>query len=157
MRIAVAILLSTLAVFAQADGIYKWKDENGVVHFGSQPPQKEQVEVIKKPKSDRYKLWQAQQQATQAQDAASDSATAKKAAVKEPAAKQEPEQPAALTKAQQAVRAQRCRMAQSNLQELTTHARVREIGTDGKMRVLPEEEHQARIARAQQTIQDNCG
>ncbi|WP_323847394.1 DUF4124 domain-containing protein [Microbulbifer magnicolonia] len=156
MRIALAILISSLAFAAQADGIFKWVDENGVVHFGSQPPQKKEVEVVKKPKSERYKQWQAEQQALNAEQAADAPTSTEKSVASQPEAHQEPAQEEALTKAEQAVRAQRCRMAQTNLQELTTHSRVREVGPDGKMRVLPEEERQQRIALARQTIQDNC-
>ncbi|WP_346838856.1 DUF4124 domain-containing protein [Microbulbifer sp. SAOS-129_SWC] len=155
MRTAVAILLSSLAICAQADGIYKWKDENGVIHFGSQPPQEQQVEVIKKPKSQRYKQWEAKQQAeADAKAEKKPAAPAKKKPVKDD---DTAKQGKAMSKAEQAVRTQRCRMAQSNLQELNSHARVREIGTDGKMRVLPEGERQARISQAQQAIQTNCG
>lgn len=155
MRIAVAIMISTLALAARADGIYKWVDENGVVHFGSQPPQKENVEVVKKPKSERYKQWQSEQAALRAEQAAEEPTSTEKAVAAKPEAEQEP-QNEALTKAQQAVRAQRCRMAQTDLQELTTHSRVREVGPDGKMRVLPEEERQARIQQARETISQNC-
>ena len=71
MRTALAILLfptlaCCLTLAARADGIYKWVDEDGVVHFGAQPPQKEEVEVVKKPKSERLKQWQAQQAALKA-------------------------------------------------------------------------------------------
>ncbi|WP_193166319.1 DUF4124 domain-containing protein [Microbulbifer hainanensis] len=157
MRIAVAILISSLAISAQADGIYKWVDDQGVVHFGSQPPEKGEVEVVKKPKSARFKQWQSEQQALQAEKDSDAEALEQNTTAAAPAAN--PEQKKAdtgMSKAEQAVRAQRCRMAQSNLQELNTHARVREIGSDGKMRVLPEEERQARIQRAQQAIQINC-
>ena len=157
MRIALAPLLlglSTLSAISQADGIYKWEDENGVVHFGSQPPQKEGVEVVKKPRSERMKQWQAEQAALKA---AEEPASEEKAVAAKPEPEQQPEQQdEALTKAQQAVRAQRCRIAQGNLKELTTHSRVRELGDDGRMRVLPEEERQARIVQAQQTMQENC-
>lgn len=159
MRIAFAILISALALAARADGIYKWTDENGVVHFGSQPPQqKDEVEVVRKPKSERYKQWAAEQQALKAEaEAASKSGEASESAPPaEAEPEQQPQQEQALTKAQQAVRAQRCRQAQGNLQELTTHSRVREIGADGKMRVLPEEERQQRITQMQQIIRDNC-
>lgn len=156
MRIAPLVsglALALVALTAQADGIYKWTDENGVTHFGSQPPQKEEVEVVKKPKSERMKQWQTQQLALEAGKEAEEPTSEERNAA---AAPQEPEQEQALTKAQQAVRAQRCRMAQSNLQELTTHSRVRELGPDGKMRVLGEEERQQRITRARETIENNC-
>jgi len=156
MRIAVAIMISTLALAAQADGIYKWEDENGVVHYGAQPPQEKEVEVFRKPKSERYKQWQAEQVALKTEQAADEATSTERAVAAKPEAEQEPQQDEALTKAQEAVRAQRCRQAQANLQELTTHSRVREVGPDGQMRVLPEEERQARIGGAQQAIRDNC-
>lgn len=154
MRFALAVVISALAVGAQADGIYKWVDENGVVHYGSHPPQKENVEVIKKPKSERYKQWQAS--LAPEQSAAEPPTEKQQKAAPEPEAQQAPQPNEALTKAQQAVRAQRCRIAQTDLQELTTHSRVREVGPDGSMRVLTEEERQERIARARQMIRDNC-
>ena len=159
MRFALAILISILALTAQADGIYKWVDENGVVHFGAQPPKEKQVEVVRKPKSDRYKQWQAEQQAltaAQQEETSEDDATAEAPSGKREPAGQDDQAQQQLTKAQQAVQAQRCRMAQSNLQELQTHSRVREVGADGKIRVLPEEERQQRIANAKQTISQNC-
>ncbi|MGL6160051.1 DUF4124 domain-containing protein [Microbulbifer sp.] len=159
MRIALAALITGLAMSAQADGIYKWEDENGVVHFGSQPPpQKEQVEVVKKPKSDRYKQWESEQQALMAQRAKEQKAEAKK----QPAAKTEtkpepqPQEQAGPSPAELAIRAQRCQRARGNLQELQSHSRVREMDASGNMRVLGEEERQERIARAQQMIRENC-
>ncbi|MCW8127509.1 DUF4124 domain-containing protein [Microbulbifer halophilus] len=162
MRIALAIFISALALAAQADGIYKWTDENGVVHFGSQPPQAKQqeeddVEVVRKPKSKRYKQWQAEQEALKAEKQAAEGNREEETAEDEPAdPEQQPQQDEALSRAEQAVRAQRCRMARENLQELTNHSRVREVGADGQMRVLPEEERQQRIAQMKQTIRDNC-
>ncbi|WP_308363750.1 MULTISPECIES: DUF4124 domain-containing protein [unclassified Microbulbifer] len=158
MRIALAALITGLAMAAQADGIYKWEDENGVVHFGSQPPpQKEQVEVVKKPKSDRYKQWESEQQALMAQQRAKEQ---KAEAEKQPAAKAEtkpePQKQAGPSPAELAIRAQRCQQARGNLQELQTHSRVREVDASGNLRVLGEEERQERIARAQQTIRENC-
>ncbi|WP_250464181.1 DUF4124 domain-containing protein [Microbulbifer litoralis] len=162
MRIALAIFISTLALTAQADGIYKWTDENGVVHFGSQPPQEKKnddVEVVRKPKSERYKQWQAEQQALMAEEKAAQEAEQPKSARREEEKQDgdtQPEENRQPSRAEMAVRAQRCRMARDNLQELTTHSRVREIGSDGKMRVLPEEERQQRITQMQRTIRDNC-
>ncbi|MFC6634584.1 DUF4124 domain-containing protein [Microbulbifer taiwanensis] len=156
MRIALAILISTLALAAQADGIYKWEDENGVVHFGSQPPKKQDVEVVKKPKSERYKQWQAEQAALKAAQAKDEATSEERAVAAKPDPQPEPQQDQAASKAEQAVRAQRCRRAQSDLQELTTHSRVREVAADGAVRMLPEEERQERIARMQQLIRDNC-
>ncbi|WP_078084483.1 DUF4124 domain-containing protein [Microbulbifer mangrovi] len=165
MRTVIATLslsLGLLAATAHADGIYKWVDEDGVVHFTSQPPQKEQVEVVKAPRSERYKKWQDEQQALVAQRKVS---TAGK-----PAEESSPEAPqqstrdnakkdaekAATEKAEMAARAQRCRSAQQRLQELESHARVREVDANGGYRVLPEEEKQQRIQQTRQILQNNC-
>lgn len=155
MRILFAILALSLATITQADGIYKWVDENGVVHFGSQPPQKIQVEVVKAPKSQRFKQWQQEQDALVAErQMKTDSETAE-------AAPSKPERPAvapaeAPSKAELAARAQRCKSAQLRLQELQNHSRVREVDANGNYRVLGEEERQQRIRQAQQVVQTNC-
>ncbi|WP_237068710.1 DUF4124 domain-containing protein [Microbulbifer guangxiensis] len=162
MRTALAMLATvttlSLALTAHADGIYKWVDEDGVVHFGSQPPQAEkQVEVVRKPKTERYRQWEAEQVATQvAAKGEAEDPEKVDSATQDAAPKQQDSEIQQLTKAEMAVRAQRCRLAQSNLQELHSHSRVREIGADGKQRVLPEEERQARIAKAKQIISENC-
>lgn len=157
MRTLIAALTLILATLAHADGIYKWEDENGVIHYGSQPPTKQQVEVVKKPKSDRYKQWQEEQNALMAQQQMAAGANAKEnpEPVQAAETEQEAQQPDT-TEAELAARAQRCRSAQQRLQELETHARVREVTADGSYRVLPEEERQQRIERTRQVLQTNC-
>ncbi|WP_237060520.1 DUF4124 domain-containing protein [Microbulbifer sediminum] len=156
MRFLSAILLASLASATLADGIYKWKDENGVIHFGSQPPQEKKVEVVKEPRSERYKQWKKEQLAAKAQQESDDETSLTEAARKETAAAPADAQGKALSQAQKAVRAQRCRQARNNLQELSTHSQVREVDASGKLRVLPEKERQARIGRAKQIIQEDC-
>ena len=165
MRTVLATLslsLGLLAAAAQADGIYKWVDEDGVVHFTSQPPQKEQVEVVKAPRSERYKQWQQEQQSLVAQRQMNTAGQpAEEAASNETAAtpqksERENAEAAATKKAEMAARAQRCRSAQQRLQELQSHARVREVDANGGYRVLPEEERQERIQQTQQILQNNC-
>ncbi|QFT53499.1 DUF4124 domain-containing protein [Microbulbifer sp. THAF38] len=159
MRIALAILFSGLALAAQANGIYKWVDEDGVVHFGEQPPNSSEVEVIKKPKSERYKQWEAEQQAALAAEKAKQEA-AKPTPEKKSTAKQEPQGSSKVdeqvARAQAEARAQRCESSQKNLKALTTHARVREIDEQGNQRMLGEDERQERISKEKQSIRDNC-
>ncbi|WP_226704100.1 DUF4124 domain-containing protein [Microbulbifer elongatus] len=156
---SLALSLSLLAATAQADGIYKWVDENDVVHYGSQPPQKEQVEVVKAPKSARFRQWQEEQQALTAkrkmETAADADQPSTQASPTTPNSKKESAntQP---SEAEMAARAQRCRSAQQRLQELQSHARVREVDANGNYRVLPEEERQQRIQRTRQIMQTNC-
>ncbi|MCK7598796.1 DUF4124 domain-containing protein [Microbulbifer sp. CAU 1566] len=149
-----------LAASVQADGIFKWVDDNGVVHFGSQPPKQEQVEVVKAPKSERFKQWQQEQDALIAQRkmaTASEPVSEKTAGDSEPAPQPEQQNTqAAVSQAEKAARALRCRNAQQRLQELQSHARVREVDASGNYRVLPEQERQQRIQQARETAQTNC-
>ncbi|WP_043320880.1 DUF4124 domain-containing protein [Microbulbifer sp. HZ11] len=161
MRILIATLTFSLGLMASAhaDGIYKWVDENGVLHFGSQPPKKEQVEVVKAPKSERYRQWQTEQQALVADQqlataAKPDEAMAEAAPAQASQDAQREQQ--RLNEAEVAARAQRCQSAQQRLQELNSHARVREVDANGNYRVLPEEERQQRIQQTRQVLQNNC-
>ncbi|MFS1524763.1 DUF4124 domain-containing protein [Microbulbifer sp. 2304DJ12-6] len=159
MRIALAILFASLALVAQANGIYKWVDENGVVHFGEQPPNDGDVEVIKKPKSERYKQWEAEQQSALAAEESKNPAP-KPPAEKKPAGQPEPRQPAQMEKeiarAEAAARAQRCQASRKTLKTLNSHARVREMDESGNLRMLGEDERQQRITQEQQSIRKNC-
>ncbi|WP_295802692.1 DUF4124 domain-containing protein [uncultured Microbulbifer sp.] len=153
-RSAILALILGLPAFALADGIYKWVDEDGVVHFGSQPPQEKQVEVVKAPKSERYKKWQQEQNALEAGRKLETAANTEE--VKEQAKAPVTAEKSAINKAEMAARAQRCESAQRRLQELQSHARVREVDASGNYRVLPEEERQQRIQQAQQILQTSC-
>lgn len=46
-KISIAMLLITISSFALADKIYKWVDENGQIHYSSQKPAAQQVEIVK--------------------------------------------------------------------------------------------------------------
>ncbi|MFI2813108.1 DUF4124 domain-containing protein [Microbulbifer zhoushanensis] len=158
MRFLSAILLASLACTAYADGIYKWTDENGVVHFGSQPPQKKAVEVVKEPKSQRYRQWKQEQDALAkaAEGEGNEESPLNEAGKRETGTNPDVGEDTQLTQAQKSVRLQRCRQAQTNLQELTAHSRVREVDASGKIRVLPEDERQARIRQTRETIARDC-
>ncbi|HEY8570206.1 DUF4124 domain-containing protein [Microbulbifer sp.] len=161
--IATLVLGIGLAATVQADGIYKWVDENGVVHFGSQPPKREQVEVVKAPKSDRFKQWQQEQNALVAQRKlatgaeAGDKGNTENKPESEPQTKEEKSAKQADTSAaEMAARAQRCRNAQARLQELQARPRVREVDANGNYRVLAEEERQQRIRQTKDLLQNDC-
>ncbi|WGL18175.1 DUF4124 domain-containing protein [Microbulbifer bruguierae] len=148
----------SLAAVVHADGIYRWVDEQGVVHFSSHPPQKEGVEVVKAPKSARFRQWQQEQDALAAQRALATASKPEDAVESTESQQQSDNQDSqqALNKAEMAAREQRCRNAQQHLHELESHARVREVDASGNYRVLPEEERQQRIRQAKQTLQNNC-
>ena len=151
-RLAIFALTFGLPVFALADGIYKWVDENGVVHFGSQPPQEKQVEVVKAPKSERYKKWQKEQNALVAERKIETASNGTENTEPKPAPAANKQ--ADTTKAEMAARAQRCDSAQRRLQELQNHPRVREVDASGNYRVLGEEERQQRIQQTRSLLSD---
>ena len=153
-RLAILALTFALPTLTFADGIYKWVDEDGVVHFGSQPPQEKRVEVVKAPKSDRYKQWKQEQNALVAERKMETAGKAEESP--EPARTPAEDKSAETNKAEMAARAQRCESAQRRLQELQSHARVRELDASGNFRVLAEEERQQRIQQTQQLLQTSC-
>ena len=157
MRTLIAALTIGFATLAHADGIYKWIDEDGQIHYGSQPPKHQQVEVVKAPSSARYRQWQQEQIALLAKNktAAADAETAAEPSSNASESAQ-PREQADTTDAVNAARALRCRNAQARLQELERHARIREVDANGNYRVLQEEERQERIRQTRDTLQNDC-
>ncbi|WP_444918947.1 DUF4124 domain-containing protein [Microbulbifer sp. JMSA003] len=155
MRILLALLIAVTATTAQADGIYKWVDENGVVHYGEQPPGDTQVHVIKKPKPERYKNWEKQNDIV----APSENPTAP---LKFSRAKQDQEDilrqktQAQINKAEAAMRSKLCKAHQKDLSTLTTNTRITAVDENGNHRRLSEEERQDRISKARKGVQENC-
>lgn len=49
----VAILLSVIGGNTIADEVFKWTDENGVVHFGDRPPEGQKTQTIVVPQTHR--------------------------------------------------------------------------------------------------------
>ncbi|AQQ68683.1 DUF4124 domain-containing protein [Microbulbifer agarilyticus] len=157
LLVSLSLSLGLMAA-AHADGIYKWVDENGVVHFGSQPPQKGQVEVVKAPKSERFRQWQNEQQTLQANRQLATEAKPEETPATAPAqtAQADQEQQEQLDQAEMAARAQRCQSAQRRLQELEARSRVREVDASGNYRVLGEDERQQRIQQTREILLNNC-
>ncbi|WP_444929617.1 DUF4124 domain-containing protein [Microbulbifer sp. SSSA002] len=157
MRILLALLIAVTTTAAHADGIYKWVDEDGVVHFGEQPPGNTSVDVIQKPKSERYKKWEAEQEAITAHSTKAHISPVAPQAERSSAEEQQRQQQEAKAKAEAAAkRAELCSAYQKNLKSLTTHARVREKDKEGNYRRLGEDERQERIAKAREQIKKNC-
>ncbi|AWF79882.1 DUF4124 domain-containing protein [Microbulbifer sp. A4B17] len=155
MRILLSLLIAVTATTVHASGIYKWVDEDGVVHFGEQPPGNAQVDVIKKPKSERYKKWEAEQEALSSQKPVEQPKPAPaKQPEKQPDLHQQEQQKTAQLEA--ALRARRCESARKSLNSLNAHSRISEVDQNGNHRRLSEDERQQRISTAQQRILNNC-
>ena len=134
-------LLLALSASAMASQVYKWVDEQGVTHFGSQPPQGQQATSVNtatpQPK-------QPAQQPAPTFDSVADPKQAEyDAKVKKDVAHTEAE----LKKF--------CESMRSNLAQLSNNPRV-EFEVDGEVRRMTEEERQKQINDAKKSIGENC-
>lgn len=141
LMILTGSLLLALSTSAMASQIYKWVDDQGVTHFGAQPPQGQDATSINTatppprapspapttpPASD-----DAQQKAIDDQ-------------VKDQVAKQEAE------------RKKYCESARTNLAQLENNPRVRIEGDNGELRRIGEDERQQRITELKKSIDETC-
>uniref|UniRef100_A4XR07 DUF4124 domain-containing protein n=1 Tax=Ectopseudomonas mendocina (strain ymp) TaxID=399739 RepID=A4XR07_ECTM1 len=134
-------LMLALSATAMASQVYKWVDENGVTHFGAQPPQGQQATTINTaappPRPTPSEPAPSVEELLDPEQAAID----KK--VKQDVAKQEAE------------RKKYCETARTNLAQLENNPRVR-IEAEGELRRIGEDERQERIAELKKSIADTC-
>lgn len=141
MILACSVLLA-LSTGATAGQIYKWVDDQGNVHFGSQPPEGQnstQVNPnISHPKTPSAPAPTAVEEG--AEDAEQKAIDEK---VKKDVAKQEAE------------RKKYCETVRNNLAQLKNNPRVL-TEENGQTRRLTEEERQSRIAESEKAIETTC-
>lgn len=130
---------------AQA-AMYKWVDENGVTQYSQYKPQGKDAEVMVPPPPPAEDPEGAQQQleTTLQKQAEQDKA---EATAEDEQAKSE-ERTKLIEK--------NCQTARDNLAKLTAGGRKRIVGPDGVATYLTEEDHQAKIAEAEQNIEKYC-
>ncbi len=136
------LFLFSSALFAAP--IYKWVDEKGVTHFGSEPPSQRNIESVST-KSFQPKLPEKTAQQAEADNATIDAK--EQSTIDREVRKQVAEETAALKKY--------CTEARYNLSQLENNPRVL-ADVDGKPTRLTEEERQARISELQNSIKERC-
>ncbi|MCI0399882.1 MAG: DUF4124 domain-containing protein [Gammaproteobacteria bacterium] len=140
----IVVLLCAFASSPLNSGVYKWVDEEGQVHYGQYPPPGQQAEPIKPPapvnSEDAIKALQEQQK----QLDTSREERAKKAEEERKAAEQK------------AAQERNCQAAKKNLTGLQDRSRVRQQYGSDEWVILPEEEHQALIKKAQADVDKYC-
>lgn len=134
-------LMLALSTTAMASQIYKWVDEQGVTHFGAQPPQGQQATTIN-PSAPPPRPASSEPAPTVEEQLDPEQAAIDKK-VKEDVAKQEAE------------RKQYCENARTNLAQLENNPRLR-IEDAGEVRRIDENERQERIAELKKSIAENC-
>ncbi|HZD53001.1 MAG TPA: DUF4124 domain-containing protein [Woeseiaceae bacterium] len=146
--ILVTTALAAAASAVAAADIYKWTDENGIVHFGDRPSgaQTQQVVHIQSDRTDPAKV-QARVQARR--DAAEAAASDEEAAAGEEPSEEE-------LRAKERERAEKCAMYKERLQTFLTSRRLYREDENGERVYLNEEETLAARAKVQEQIVEYC-
>ena len=136
----IALMLSSAAI---AEPIYKWKDNKGVVHFSTTPPeQQNNTETIAKP--DPQRISNGDSQMTQNKE---DSETAVKKQAEEPI-----EEPQQKTEEELAY----CKSLKGNIAMLKSSPRVRIKNKNGEYEILDDSGRQKEIARINKLLNEFC-
>ena len=151
ISLAVAALLAFTSLPVAADKIYRWVDENGVVNFTQQKPRDTDSEaIVTNTGSPRVVKEAAPVPPTSA-------ATGRTLS---PEQEKMLEGLRAAEKARQdeiaQIKADNCQQSRDVLARLTLKDRIRVKGPDGEYTIMPEDERQQRISKAQENIALYC-
>jgi hypothetical protein len=143
--IVLVLVLGSLLISARAgaDGVFRWVDEHGQVHYGDHPPAGVQVEVLPPPLPSGSGETQRQLQDYVRTLEVQEAGQAKEAE------RQRAEQ------ALQGARKSDCEASRARRERLEKPRQL-EYQPDGSARRLTEEERQARIAETDKRITDVC-
>ena len=139
-----AIWLATSSVSHAA--FYKWVDESGVTHFSESPPPAGHYEEMQLPSP--------AEEADTEQQSADAPAGIQDAAGGQPQTSS-PNDDKEQAKVQ-AARELNCQLAKERLTVLENHDRIRYTETDGKVRLLSDEEKQAKLGEARKMMEEMC-
>jgi hypothetical protein len=150
LSLTIAAVLTLSSATAIADEIYRWVDENGVVNFTQQKPRDTEAEAIA---TDTPRVFSDSKPAAVASSAATD----------EPLSAEQEEMLEGLQAAERArqdeiakIKADNCQQSRDVLARLTLKNRIRVKGPDGEYTIMPEDERQERISKAQENIALYC-
>ena len=146
--LVLTVLLGTLfaATSLQAAKFYKWVDDKGTTHYGTNPPDMDtavEVSVKSGASSDQQK--------------AIENLESKRAAAKEAKAQASKSDPQADFEARnKEIMKKNCEIQKQNLGQLQANRRVKETNENGEVRYLEESEIEARIQEVQNYLKENC-
>ncbi len=157
LRLPLSVLLAGLllgfAAQAGADEVYRWVDENGVVNYTQLKPRDADVETITTDSGGA--------RAVNNEPVAPVPVTS--AATGEPMSAEQEKMLEGLRAAEQArqdeiarIKSENCQQSRDVLNRLTLKDRIRIRGADGEYRIMPEDERQDRISKAQENIALYC-
>lgn len=144
-RLILLVLIAlTVPALASADSVYRWTDENGVVHFGDREPtgrSSERVSVKTGQPSGGSERQSAQEQV--------------EALEKNQAERERRENETAVAEARRKQREARCQTAQTNLEAINSNARIRVTDNDGQRYLSPEEIAEKK-QQFEQIVDESC-
>lgn len=146
--LALAVCVLAIPVFATAQSVYKWTDENGVTHFGDRKPtgkQSESVSIRTGKKSGGSSMSPQQSPQQKVQQIEDEEAEVK-----------ENETLSAAEEARQKQRAANCDTARNNLALIKTGSRIK-VQEDGEERYLTPEEIAEKKTQFEEIEELNCG
>ncbi|WP_431686860.1 DUF4124 domain-containing protein [Hahella sp. NBU794] len=145
MRTAIfSIFLLSISSLSFASGVYKWTDENGVIHYSDKKPDFKTSEELNvqtgTPTRERQDLNEQSQQLSDQQE------------LEKIKAQQAQENATA-----DAQLKEMCSQLKEYLQTMTNSARIREKQEDGSLRYLTPEEILEKRKSTQKRIDERCG
>lgn len=145
MRTWIAALLVLLALPAGAEKVYKWVDEDGVVHFGAEPPRGQAADTV-------------DVRPTPGNSAVEPSLTLPDEKEEEQNSEAEKGASEELTAEQREYRRKRCESARTTYDKIKDRPRIRRKNPEtGEYRMLPYEELVAWREELQEDIDTYCG
>lgn len=162
-HLSLALVIAAAALCnVNADEVYKWKDKNGVVHYGEFEPQNRKSTTIETPTSKPdVAVDEATGDETQTaidQVAPQEGSVEKKKKMLENINEERAKKNEAKAKAASNAQAnqERCDSLKSRLAVLERGGRFSEGRPDGKVHYLTEDEIKARIAETSKSIAKDC-
>ncbi|MEJ2344349.1 MAG: DUF4124 domain-containing protein [Gammaproteobacteria bacterium] len=143
--LAVTALLLLLAPALGVAAAYKWVDQDGVTHYGSQPPTGQPSQEIKPPPPPPSGTGQAAQQFNSQVDAVD----------KRLKDRNKQEQEAARKAQKQRTQADNCRKAREQLHLLQTRNRI-QVSAGGTVHTMTTEERATTVDKLQRYLDKNC-
>ena len=158
MRFAIVFMITFVAALtiwapqsSAQEEVYRWVDENGVVHFGDRAPQQQEAEVVSIPQTSGISLQPpGNPQAVNATDEQEPQpSAAQQARDARAAARQEREAKAEET-------AKSCKTAREVISQLEPSPRVNVTHEDGTVTRMDDNDRLEKLAEARAYVAENC-
>jgi len=145
-RLLLGAMLIAVSLSAHA-AFYKWVDANGVTQYSQSPPASGHYQEMRSTPTPPLSDTSTDDKKVEASPPTKGSATAQ-AATPPPDAQQQAKL--------QMEREQYCQRARKSLATLQNHARLRYQAEDGSIRIMSEEDKQAKITETRKMIDETC-